>query len=71
MRITVCRNTGRVNTTVLRSLDDDGRRLIISIPWQQPPAETLRAIADQLTSEEAAEVARAFGIEEGPAELGT
>lgn len=62
MKITVCRSTGRVATTVLRGLDGDERRLIVSTPWEQPPAETLALLADQLTTEEAAEVAAAFGI---------
>jgi hypothetical protein len=63
MRIVVCYNTGRTSVEVMRSLEHDQRRLIISAPWQQPRAATLAAIADQLTDEEAAEVARAFGVD--------
>jgi hypothetical protein len=63
MRVIVCQSTGRVRTIIMRGLVDDERRLTISTPWQQPPAETLAAIADQLTTEEAAEVARAFGLD--------
>jgi hypothetical protein len=62
LRVTVCYSTGRTRTTVLRSLDDDQRRLIISVPWGQPATTTLAAIADQLTEAEQAEVAAAFGL---------
>ncbi len=65
MKITICRSTGRVQTTVMRSLDSDQRRLIVSIPWDQPPTVTLATIRDQLTPEEHAEVAAAFGLREG------
>jgi hypothetical protein len=63
VKITVCRSTGRVRTTVLRTLDDDQRRLVVSIPWDQHPTVTLAAVRDQLTEEEAAELRAAFGLD--------
>jgi hypothetical protein len=63
MRVTVCHNTGRVQTTVMRALDSDERRLIVSIPWDQPPTVTLATIRGQITQEEEVELRRAFGLD--------
>jgi len=62
VRITVCRSTDRTRVTVMRFLDDDQRRLIVSVLWTQQPTDTYRAVRDQLTSEEAAELAAAFDL---------
>jgi hypothetical protein len=62
VRVTVCYATDRTRVDVMRTLENDRRRLIISAPWGQRPAETLAAVADRLTTQEAAEVARAFGL---------
>lgn len=62
MRISVAYSTGRTETSVTRALDGQRRRLIISCPWGQPPARTVAAVWNQLTAEEQAEVAQAFGL---------
>src|SRR6266567_4764546 len=59
MRITVSRSTDRTTTHLMRSLDDDERRLIISTPWDQPDAKTIGLIWNQLTEEEQRVVAAA------------
>jgi hypothetical protein len=66
MKITVCRNTGRVQTIVMRALDSDERRLIVSIPWDQHPAVTLATIRDQLTEQEETELRTALGLDLPP-----
>ncbi len=55
-------STGRTETGVMRLLEGQRRTLVVLSPWGQPPLETLRRVAGQLTDEEAAEVAAAFGI---------
>lgn len=62
MRITVTYSTGRTETSVLRELDGQRRRLIISCPWGQPPARTVAAIWGQLSDDEQRELAEAFGL---------
>jgi hypothetical protein len=64
MRITVSRSTGATRTDIMRGLDDDERRLIITTPWDQPDATTIAAIWNQLTPVEQAEVSKAFGLGE-------
>ena len=66
MRVTLCRSTYRTTTTVMRELDDDQQRIIISVPWRQSDRETFAAVADQLTEQEAAAVAEAFGLDRPP-----
>jgi hypothetical protein len=66
MRITVCRNTGRVQTIVMRALDDNERRLVVSVPWDQHPAVTLATIRDQLTEQEEVELRAALGLDQPP-----
>jgi len=63
MRITVCRSTERVTATVMRSMDGDQRRLIVSVPWRQRPIDTYQAVRDQLTHEEAQALAAAFDLD--------
>jgi hypothetical protein len=62
MRVTACYSTGRTQTGLLRGLDGDERRIVISCPWGQDPARTVAAIWDQLTPAEQVEVAEAFGL---------
>jgi hypothetical protein len=62
MKVIVCYSAGHVETLVMRGLVDDERRLILAVPWSQPPSTTLAAVRDRLTDEEAAEVARLFGL---------
>jgi hypothetical protein len=62
MRITVSRSTGATRTDIMRGLDDDERRLIITTPWDQPDAKTIGAVWNLLTAEEQREVAAAFGL---------
>jgi hypothetical protein len=69
MRVTICRSIDRVATTVMRELDGEQRRLIVSVPWRQQPTDTYMAVRDQLTHEEAAALAAAFDLdqpEDGP-----
>ncbi len=66
MRITVSRSTDRTTTHLMRSLDDDQRRLIIATPWDQPDAKTIGLVWSQLTEEEQREVALAFGLDPIP-----
>ncbi len=66
MRVTACYSTGRTQTGLLRGLDGDQRRIVISCPWGQDPARTVAAIWNQLTPAEQVEVAAAFGL--GPQE---
>ncbi len=66
MRITVCRNTGRVQTMVMRALDNEERRLVVSVPWDQHPAVTLATVRDQLTEEEEVELRAALGLDVPP-----
>ncbi len=66
MRITVCRNTGRVQTTVMRALDSDERRLIVSIPWDQHPTVTLATIRGQLSEQEETELRQVLGLDVPP-----
>jgi len=63
MRVTVCRSTWRTTATVARTLDGEQRHLIISTPWRQQPSETCTSVRDQLTSEEAVALARAFDLD--------
>jgi hypothetical protein len=63
MRVTVCRSTWRTTATVARTLDGEQRHLIISTPWRQQPSETYTSVRDQLTSEEAVALARAFDLD--------
>jgi hypothetical protein len=66
MRITVCRNTGRVQTVVMRALDDNERRLVVSVPWDQPAVVTLAKVRDQLTEQEEVELRAALGLDLPP-----
>jgi hypothetical protein len=66
VRITVCRNTGRVQTIVMRALDDNERRLVVSVPWDQHPAVTMATVRDQLTPEEEVELRTALGLDQPP-----
>jgi hypothetical protein len=68
MRITVSRSTGATRTDIMRGLDDDERRLIITTPWDQPDSKTLGLIWNQLVPEEQREVALAFGLDPIPPE---
>jgi hypothetical protein len=63
MRISTCHSTGRSEVGVFRLLDGERRSLTIMAPWGQPLAETYRQVRPQLTDEEAAEVAAAFGLD--------
>jgi hypothetical protein len=62
MRLIVTYSTGRAQTEMMRALINGERRLVVSCPWQQPPAATFAAIADQLTEAERVEVEAAFGL---------
>jgi len=62
VRVTACYSTGRTQTGLLRGLDGEQRRIVISCPWGQDPARTVAAIWDQLTPAEQTEVAAAFGL---------
>jgi hypothetical protein len=62
VKVTVCRSTGRTRTDVMRGLDDDERRLVISTPWDQPPAKTIAAVWDRLSPEEQHAVADVFNL---------
>jgi hypothetical protein len=64
MRITLCRNTGRVQTIVMRALDNDERRLVVSVPWDQPAVVTLAKVRDQLTEQEEVELRAALGLDQ-------
>jgi len=66
VRITVCRNTGRVQTTVMRALDSEERRLIVSIPWDQHPAVTLAKVRGELTEQEETELRQVLGLDRPP-----
>jgi hypothetical protein len=66
MRITLCRNTGRVQTIVMRALDNDERRLVVSVPWDQDPTITMAKVRDQLTEEEEVELRTALGLDLPP-----
>ncbi len=66
MRVTVCRSTGRVQTMVMRALDSDERRLIVSIPWDQPGLVTMAAVRDQLTEQEEIELRQTLGLDQPP-----
>jgi hypothetical protein len=68
VRITVSRSTDRTTTHLMRSLDDDQRRLVIATPWDQPDAKTIGLVWNQLTPEEQHEVAEAFGLHPTPPE---
>jgi hypothetical protein len=67
MRITTCYSTGRTETTVIRGLDGDERRIILCCPWGELPIHTYVKIRHQLTQEEIRAVREAFGWEMEPA----
>jgi hypothetical protein len=66
MRVTVCRNTGRVQTIIMRALENEERRLIVSCPWDQDAVVTLSLVRDQLTEQEEVELRQALGLDLPP-----
>jgi hypothetical protein len=64
VRVTVCRSTDRTAATVMRTMDDEQRRLTVQAPWRQRPSETYQAVRDQLTAEEAQALASAFDLDQ-------
>lgn len=59
----MCRSTDRTAATVLRELDGEERRLIVSVPWAQRPIETYQAVRPLLSREEAEALAAAFDLD--------
>jgi len=51
---------------VMRALDSDERRLIVSIPWDQPGLVTMAAVRDQLTEQEEIELRQTLGLDQPP-----
>ena len=63
MRIITCYSPSTTETTVMRGLVNDERRVVISTRWGEPLRTTYAKVRDRLTDEEAAQIARAFGLE--------
>jgi hypothetical protein len=66
MRITFVYSTGRTETGIVRMLEGKRRSLVVACSWRQTPTETYLAVRDQLTSEEAVELASALGLDQPP-----
>jgi hypothetical protein len=62
MRVITCYSPNTTETTVMRGLVDNERRVVISARWGEPLGATFAAVRHLLTEEEAAAVASVFGL---------
>jgi hypothetical protein len=63
MRVITCYSPTTTETAVSRGLVDGERRVVISTRWGEPLAVTFAKVRDQLTDEEAQQVALVFGLQ--------
>jgi len=69
MEVHTIHSAGRTHINIFRLLDGSRRAIRFYVPAGWSLARVYAGVLDQLTNEEALEVARAFGLREGPGEV--